>query len=45
MEIVMIIAMIIGVLVLPSSKKTPIKKYDDRVIDFVAGHVQLRDPR
>ncbi len=44
-EITLITLMIIGVLLIPSKKKPPVTKFDDRVIDFVAGRVCLRDAR
>jgi len=35
--------MIIGVLLIPTKKKPPIKRYDDKVIQFVCGKPMLVD--
>ncbi len=43
--ITMIIFMIVLLMILPSKKKAPVKKFDDKVIDFVAGRACLRDAR
>ncbi len=43
--ITMIIFMIVLLMILPSKKKTPVKRFDDKVIDFVAGRACLRDAR
>lgn len=43
--IALTLILILVVLIMPSSKKPPITKYDDRVIDFIAGKACLREPR
>jgi len=46
MEIILIILMIIGVLLIPTpKKKPPIKKYDDKVIQFIVGKSMLIDKK
>ena len=45
LAITLIIVTIVGLLIIPSKKKPPVTKFDDRVIDFVAGRVCLRDAR
>ena len=42
-EIILISLMIAGVLAIPTKKKPPIKRYDDKVIQFIVGKPMLVD--
>ena len=43
--IALTLILILVTLMVPTKKKPPLTRYDDRVIDFIAGKACLRDVR